>query len=253
MSEADSDNLSKFISCLEKEFSADVGVSCLDQIDHTRLSPEPLLSELVFSMLVWESSIEHAVRAVEAIEEQLIDLNELRVCTPEELTKILPARYPRIMERSERLIRVLNSIFMKENCLSLALLREKSKKEVVEYFASIDGLPLFVSSRVILLGLGWHAFPLDDWLCKQLAREGVTSSTVDVQGQTSWMERMIRASDSLKAYTLIEHWASSQRALKTVAHKKKLSRSGDQSNSQPEPESESVSKTQTKPVTKDPS
>jgi len=212
----DPEIMSRFIQELEENFSDRGGVGVANLIDHTVLSPDPLIAELVFSMLVWESSIEHALRAVTHIQDGLIDLNELRVCTPEELTRILPSRYPRSLERSQRLIRILNCIFMNENRLSLAHLHEMTKRDVIAYFRSLDGMPPFVSSRVILLGLGWHAFPVDDWLSKQLAKHGITDTKLDLYQQTQRLERLVRASDSLHYYTLIEHWAQSQRITKSA-------------------------------------
>ncbi|PCI09457.1 hypothetical protein COB72_06440 [bacterium] len=225
MSTPDSDIMSKFMHKLEQSFGSLGGVGCADLMDHTIISADPLISELVFSMLVWESSIEHAQRAVECIKANLIDLHELRVCTPEELTAILPSRYPRSLERSQRLIGILNSVFASENELSLNRLREMNKRDVIHYFNVIDGLPPFVSSRVILLGLGWHAFPIDDWLAKQLAREQITDTTLDIYQQTQRMEKIVRANDALRYYTLLEHWASDQRVSKIANSKAALSKS----------------------------
>jgi len=206
--------LSKFMDSLVESFGHLGGVACADLIDTTLLSADPLISELVFSMLVWESSIEHAVNAAHSIEQELVDLNELRVCSPEELVRVFPSRYPKSLERCQRLNAILNAIFQKENSLSLAHLREMNKKDVIEYFRSIDGLPPFVSSRVILLGLGWHAFPIDEWLTKQLSRHGITETSLTISEQTQRMERLVRANDALKYYTLIEHWATNERAAK---------------------------------------
>ena len=222
MNAPDIEILTKFMLKLEKSYGELGPVGCVDLIDHRLLSDDPLISELVFSMLIWESSIEHAIRAVECIESDLIDLNELRVCTCEELTAIFPARYPKSVERSHRLINVLNAIFYKENKLSLAHLREMNKKEVIQYFGTIDGLPPFVISRVILLGLGWHAFPVDEWLVKQLARAGIIDHSYDISLQSQRMERLVRATDSLKYYTLLEHWATDQRATKLTGSKKSV-------------------------------
>jgi len=215
---AESDNLNKFIHELEKPYADKGGVGCADLIDPAILSPDPLIAELVFSMLVWESSIEHGLRAVSRIQDDLIDLNELRVCTPEELSGILPSRYPRSLERCQRLISILNTIFITENRLSLVHLREMHKQDVIRYFKAIDGMTPFASSRVILFGLGWHAFPIDDWLTKQLSKRGITDTSLDIHQQTQRLERMVRASDSLRYYTLIEHWAQSKRAGKSTAH-----------------------------------
>lgn len=219
MSTPDPTKLAAFHKKLENKFGQLGGVGCADLMDQTSISDDPLISEMVFSLLVWESSIEHAVRAVEAINEHLIDLNELRVCTPDELVAILPARYPKLLERSERLIVSLNSIFDRENKLSLVHLREMTKKDVLAYFESIEGVPAFVTARIILLGLGWHAFPIDEWLCNELDQAGVIEKTNDLDDLIHQMERAVRASDSLKFYTLIEHWATDQRATKLSAKK----------------------------------
>ncbi len=214
MSTPEPDIMGEFMRTLEQTFGHLGPVGCCDLIDHHILSPDELISELVFSMLVWESSIEHALRAVECIHDQLIDLNELRVCTPEELVAIFPSRYPRSLERCRRLIRILNTIFNRENRLSLAHLRELGKRQALEYLSTIDGIPPFATSRVILLGLGWHAFPIDDYLTKMLAKHGITDTSLDIHQQTLRLERLVRANDALRYYTLIEHWASSQRVSK---------------------------------------
>ena len=213
----DSEILNEFMSKLKESFGDQGGVGCKDLLDPTILSDDPLISELVFSMLVWESSIGHAINAANAIHHELVDLNELRVCAPEELVSLLPSRYPRNLERCRRLISILNAIFEMENQLSLSHLREMTKKDVITYFENIDGLPPFVSARVILLGLGWHAFPLDEWLVKQLARIDITENTLDLRQQIQRMERLVKASDSLGFYTLLEHWATDQRVAKLTA------------------------------------
>lgn len=232
MSTTDLQILTKFVHKLENTYADRGGVGCNDLIGDTALSADPLIRELVFSLLLWESSIEHAKTAVEQIRENLIDLNELRVCTPEELSGILGARYPRSLDRSRRLIGILNAIFSKENSLSLVHLREMTKREAIDYFDSIDGLPAYAASRVILLGLGWHAFPIDDRLTKLLSRQGITDATLDINQQTHRMERLVRATDALSHYTLIEHWSQNQRPSRSssttnsTTKKKGLSKSG---------------------------
>ena len=229
MNPNDPEILNEFMLKLEKSFGDQGGVGCKDLIDPTILSNDPLISELVFSMLVWESSIGHAVNAAHAIRDGLVDLNELRVCAPEELVSILPSRYPRSLERCRRLVSILNAIFENENELSLSRFQEMNKKDVVEYFRVIDGLLPFVSARVILLGLGWHAFPLDDWLTKQLARIDVTDGSLEINQQIQRMERLVKASDSLRYYTLLEHWATNQRTAKLTSKASQVTKASAQS------------------------
>jgi len=208
---ADTQILGKLIAKLEKTYAEHGSVACTDLLNDVGLSTDPILRELVFSMLMWESSIEYALKGIEHISAELIDLNELRVCTPEELSTILSTRMPKSLDRSLRLIRILNTIFQRENKLSLVHLREMSKREAIEYLWSIDGMPPYVSSRVILLELGWHAFPVDDRLAKLLAKQKITDSSLDINQQTQRLERGVRANEALRYYTLIEHWSQPQR------------------------------------------
>lgn len=205
------DTLNALIAKIEKSHDGSEGVAASDLIPETVLCEDALLNELVFSMLLWESSFEHAKKAAGRIGEELVDLNELRVCTADELASIMGARMPRGGERARRLLRVLNEIYDRENTLSLAAFGEMNKREVQEYLESIDGMPCYVGSRVILLGLNRHAFPLDERLAKLLGSEGIITASEPLDQQVGQLERGVRASDSLRTYTLIEHWAQAQR------------------------------------------
>lgn len=204
--------LSTLLTQAEKKYEALGGVSAAQLCPDSQLCPEPLLNELIFSMLMWEASIEHTLKAVERISSELVDLNELRVCTADELSSILGSRMPRSLERADRLILVLNTIYDRHNSLSLASLNDLSKKEVQDYLSSIDGLPSYAGARVVLLGLGWHAFPLDERLARLLGSQGIISAGSDLTNQSQQLERGVRASDALRTYTLIEHWSQKQRA-----------------------------------------
>lgn len=205
------DKLNKLLAQASKKCEPLGGVAAEQLIAEQPLSDEPLINELVFSMLMWESSIDHALKACERIGSELVDLNELRVCTSDELASILGARMPRNLERADRLILVLNEVYERHNAISLAPLKELSKKEVQDYLTSIDGLPLYAASRLVLLRLGWHAFPLDDRLARLLGSHGVITAGSELDQQAQQLERGVRANDALHTYTLIEHWSQTQR------------------------------------------
>lgn len=205
------DNLEVLVAKIEENDDSVGGVGAGDLMGDGPLSDEPLLNEVVFSMLLWEGSLDHAMRAVDRIRDELVDLNELRVCSPDELGSIMGARMPRSTERAGRLIRVLNEIYLRENTLSLASHREMTKRDVQEYLDSIDGLPLYAGSRMILFGLGWHAFPLDERLAKLLGSRGIITPSNTLAQQAAQLERGVRATDALRTYTLIERWAQTQR------------------------------------------
>lgn len=205
-----SDHLASLLKRLAKKNADPVAAS--DLFPDERLIEDPLTNELVVSLLLWESSLAHASKAFERIRSDLVDLNELRVCTPEELVSILGARMPRASERALRLLSVLNTIYERQNSLSLEGLREMNKREVLAYLTGIDGLPPYAVARVLLLGLGLHAFPLDERLAKKLVGESVLDSGQSLDQQSAQMERLVRASEGVETYTRLERWAQESRA-----------------------------------------
>lgn len=205
-------NLEKLLMTLRKKHGEHGGVSATELFPDERLVEETLLNEAVVSMLLWESSLSHAEKAFERIRSELVDLNELRVCTPDELVSILGSRMPRCAERALRMITVLNTIYDRENALSLGLLRDMNKRDVQEYLSTIDGLPVYACGRVIMYGLELHAFPLDERIAKKLASEEIITPGTTLEQQTAQLERGVRASDSLETYTLVEHWTQGARS-----------------------------------------
>lgn len=211
MSNEPSDKLAALTKKLSKKYAESSGISASELFPDSVLCDDPLMNELMVSMLLWESSVSHAQKSIEGIQSNLVDLNELRVCTPDELITIFGARMPKCSERVLRVLSVLNTVYNLENSLTLEHLREKNKRDVQAYLTGIDGLPQFVIARVLLIGLGLHAFPLDERIAKNLVSESVLSSGTTLDQQAGQMERLVRASDALATYTLVEHWTQESR------------------------------------------
>jgi hypothetical protein len=215
------DKLASLVKKLGKKIAEPAGVSASDLFPDARLIDDPITNEIVVSMLLWESSIAHATKAFEGIRSDLVDLNELRVCTPDELMPILGVRMPRSSERVLRLLSILNTIYDRENTLTLAHIREMNKRDVLAYLTGIDGLPQFAIARVLLFALGLHAVPLDERIAKKLVGESVLEPGQTLDQQCSSLERMVRASDASETYTLLEHWAQESRSQTRTKKSKK--------------------------------
>ena len=219
------DKLATLVKKLGKNIAEPARVCAAELFTDSCLIDDPITNEIVVSMLLWESSIAHATKAFEGIQSELVDLNELRVCTPDELAPILGVRMPRSSERVLRLLSVLNTIYERENSLALVHLREMNKRDVVAYLAGIDGLPHFAIARVLLFTLGLHAVPLDERIAKKLVGEAVLEPGQTLDQHVSSLERMVRASDAIETYTLIEHWAQESRSQTRTKKTKKASAS----------------------------
>ncbi|MEZ6232571.1 MAG: hypothetical protein R3B68_00115 [Phycisphaerales bacterium] len=160
--------------------------------------------ELVRSMLWWESGRAGADAAMAALGGHVVDLNELRVCLPDEITGMLGPGDPRAQERAERLRACLNDVFAREHDVRLAHLAEEGKRDVRAYLESLDGMHPFVAARVVLLCFGGHAFPIDARLRDCLAKHKVVPPETPAGDAGSWMERQFRAGEAAEAYLLLE-------------------------------------------------
>lgn len=183
-----------------------------DSVDAQSMCPRPewcgdaLIHELVFSMFLWESTMENAVRMMGKIHEQFVDYNELRVSFPHEIEALLGSRYQRASDRCERLISTLGTIFYDHQRLTLEPLREMNKREAREYLESLGSLPRFVISRIMLLGLDAHALPLDAKIARALHKAELIESSKNPDSIAASFEKVIRANQTLETYTRLERW-----------------------------------------------
>jgi endonuclease III len=171
---------------------------------------EPLLYEFLRSFMIWESSLTLAEARMARLLNGVVDCNEIRIFLPQELSEILGTDDPFSMERAMRMGSALNDLYEREHDVTVERLGEMNKREARSYLLSLEGVPPFVASRMLLLGLGGHAFPVDQRLVKLLAGEGVLSKNDTVESATNRLERVIRSGDAAQAYLAIEAWADRQ-------------------------------------------
>ncbi len=198
MSDAFDQPLAKFFESLEAPSDDDAAIT------RGIGSIEPVLGELVFSFMLWETTTKHADASMLKLNEAFIDLNELRIALPDELAAIVGSRCPRGAERTLRLRLALNEVFLLEHQMSLARLRELTKRDARQYLIDLPGMPSFVASRVCLLALGAHTFPLDDRLRQVLVTNKAADPSHKADPCAAWLERQFRAGEAAGAYLKLE-------------------------------------------------
>lgn len=181
---------------------------------------DPICDELIWSFLVWEAGEKRAAALASKLCETFVDLNEFRVCLTGELASFFGPTYPKAAERADRMRSSLNDIFQREHEVSLKSLSSMNKRDAKAYLESLEGIPSYVVSRTLLLGLGGHAFPLDNRLLKLLASEQAIADSETVESGSSWLERQIRSGDAAPAFVAIEAWAASQTGARSKSTKK---------------------------------
>lgn len=174
---------------------------------------EPLLHQFAYSMLLWESTPALAAASLEALRSEVTCLNELRVCSVEEIAAVLPRESPLLVERVDRLITGLNEIFQREHALTLRQLNALGKREARQYLDALEGVPQFVAARVTLLGLGGHSFPVDERVVALLREHGVVEDDgTAAHTLAPRIERAVRAADAGRVYALFESAAAAHAA-----------------------------------------
>ncbi|MCC6660960.1 MAG: hypothetical protein IT437_08745 [Phycisphaerales bacterium] len=169
---------------------------------------EPAVHELLLSFLAWEAGLHRAGPAVRKLVSGIVDMNELRVCHPDELASSLGERYPRGLERCARLRSALNDLYRREHAVTLAPLEPMPKRDARAYLESLEGMTPYVAARILLVSLGGHAMPLDERTHSALLAARAVPADLSLVDAGSWLERHVRAGDALAAHVLLEGWVT---------------------------------------------
>lgn len=167
---------------------------------------------LVQSFLMWETTTDKALTAYAKIHEHVVDFNDLRVCMPHEIAEMIGVRYPRALDRCERLRAALRDVFLREHTVGLDSLGEMGKREVKKYIDTLDGVTPYVAGRVQLVCYEAHAIPADEQLRAALIAEGAADSGHTVAELSNWLARQIKAEDALAAHYAFQDWIDSGKA-----------------------------------------
>lgn len=186
------------------------------------------VEELVYSMLLWEASTPKAEAAFRRFVSNAVDFNEVRVCKPSELEALMGKTYPRVEERAIRIKAALTDLYLREHAVSLDAAAAMSKRDTRKYLETLDGVPHFAASRVVLLRMGGHALPVDSRLLELLRAAEVVEPADDEPKAAGILERHIKAGEGVEAHFLLQAWADDPQAKGTPEspRKKKASAAG---------------------------
>jgi endonuclease III len=172
-------------------------------------SDDPL-GVLVMSFLMWEASTEKAVAAFRRLMEGVVDYNALRVCMPHETVELIGDRYPKVLERCQRMRACLRDIYLREHSVDLSRLATCGKRDVRKFIESLEGMPPYVAARVLLLCYDTHAVPVDEQLRGQLLKASAADEELDVPDLAIWLSRQIKANVSLPTHYALQSWVEQQ-------------------------------------------
>lgn len=172
------------------------------------------LKALVRGAMSYDVSEQLADQAMNLIEREFVNLNELRVATDLEIQELLGLKYPAIQQRVETITSSLNSIFEKEHTLSLDRLKTISRKDARQFVRDLPGMNCFVEAFVMMFGFEAPAIPVDNETLNYLRGQGIFDEKATLDDAQRFLEHNIKAEECYEFFTLLRRAVYAEKAKK---------------------------------------
>ena len=157
--------------------------------------PREPLPALVRAAMSYNVAASKAEAAMQAIEKEFVDLNELRVATELEVQELLGQRYPEIETRVGMITAALNNIFEREHTMNLERLKTISKRDARQFLRELPEIHPFVEASVMLYAFDAPAFPVDDEMLEYLVEEETIEEGTSLLDAQRFVEHQLKADD----------------------------------------------------------
>lgn len=165
-----------------------------DLEDEPRQSMEPLRA-LVVAILSFDVSDDDVADAIEKLDAEFVDLNELRVATELEVQDLLGVRFPRVEEKATLIRQTLGMIFDREAVLSFERFKTLKKPEIRAQLRSLPDLPPFVEAFVMMYAYDTPAFPVDSAILNWLRDEELVEPETTMEEAQRFVESHLKGDD----------------------------------------------------------
>lgn len=179
-----------------------------------------ILEHLMVAVLSENGSPTRAKTALNRLVAAMVDLNDLRVSTANELARIVEDDLLDPLDRAAALVRVLNSIYEKENAVTLDAANSLGKRDTQAYLNELDGVTPYVTGCTMLWGLNQHVIPLDEKMFAALKKDEVIDPSASLEETQSFLQRQIPASDAKSFVLLLKRYAATKVPKAAVATSK---------------------------------
>jgi endonuclease III len=165
--------------------------------------PDDPVRRLAISVLGREAGDEAGERALNRIFAVMLDWNELRVSSAEEVERAIGNVVPNAQDRARELVRALQAIYYKENKVSLDRLKTLGRREAKQFLEGLDGVDPYAAASVLLWSLGGHAIPVDDKVWKALREADLVHPEADRGEVQAFLERHINAAEARESCVIL--------------------------------------------------
>jgi hypothetical protein len=173
-------------------------------------SEHGVIGEVIYAHLLWNATAKQATQAYKKLLAAAVDLNDLRVNHLYETVDLIGSNYPQAHERAKRLKTVLNAIYRREHGVHIPSLEGVGKREVREYFETLDGICPFVCHRVIAICYDVAAIPVDDRTLAVMVASDLIHESASVSDTAAWLSRQIKADEVREVHFSLHAWVETQ-------------------------------------------
>lgn len=158
-------------------------------------SDDPL-RRMAVGILGMDCGDEAADAAVDRILSVMADWNEVRVSHPTQIHRLVGDAIPQGLARCQQLAAALQSVFDRENRLSLERLRGLGRRDARQYLEKLNGIGEHAVASVVLWSLGGHAVPVPTVMFDALRSAELVNPTATIDEVQAFLERNVSATDA---------------------------------------------------------
>lgn len=159
-------------------------------------APTEPLNQLAIAAFAVSCSEKQAATIVDTLVSNMAGWNEVRVSRPSEINKAIGNGVLDSLAPCQRLVSMLESVYERENALSLDRLRQMGRREARQYLDSLGGVDEYGVASVALWSLGGHGIPVNDGLLKELRAAGLVHPEATRSEVQAFLERHVSAADA---------------------------------------------------------
>ena len=173
---------------------------------------------LIESVLQTDTTRARAQKALEALENEFVDFNELRVSPDKDIVDCIGRDYPEARSKAEMITTVLRNLYERTYDVALDYMADMTKRRLRRHLGEL-GLSEYPSACVVSQIFGGHAVPVDETLVEVLKMKGYVHPASDLADVQGFMERVITQKNGLSAHEALRELV--EKSAKALAKKRK--------------------------------
>lgn len=177
------------------------------------------IEAIIYAILSEKVTERQAQAALKKSKKHFVDLNDLRVARPDEISDLYGKESDEIRETGLTLAKVLFAVFDKHHEMTLSSLKEVGKRQARQDLEEMNGMTHFAMSYCLLTALDAHAIPVTEQMVEYLKANDLVDPKADAASIEGFLAKQISAKDAMEFYSLLRQTSESASSKKATSKK----------------------------------